>query len=173
MTHNASHIPDPTTDALPDALPDADPIPPIDTADLPFHDADELRQRWRALMGPLGFGEPMLWLLFVERDSHLIKAINKLPLPTTPDPELIDLLMHRFGETLENTIGMSVACLLSRPGADGITPRDRGWAILLTECAARHGVRLQPLFRANDINVVGLEVHHRSTADHRPLNEAS
>jgi hypothetical protein len=37
------------------------PIPPIETATDPVHSAADLRQRWRALMGPLGFEERLLW----------------------------------------------------------------------------------------------------------------
>ena len=31
-------------------------IPPIDSATDPIHSPTDLGQRWRALMGPLGFG---------------------------------------------------------------------------------------------------------------------
>ncbi len=56
-----STVPDSTVPdgAVPDrAVPDTDPIPPTEVAQLPFCDAAELRERWRALMGPLGFDEP-------------------------------------------------------------------------------------------------------------------
>lgn len=151
MTPQTSIDPD---DLDPSATPDTDPIPPIDTAELPFSGTDELRQRWRALMGPLGFDEPKLWFVFVEHDTRLIPVINTLPLPVTPNRHLIEPLMARLGETIEVTYDLSIACLLTRPGSDGLTTRDRGWASLLTSAAIAGGVPLQPLFRANDVNLI-------------------
>lgn len=43
------------------------PIPPVETATDPVYSAADLCQRWRALMGPLGFGERLLWFGFVGR----------------------------------------------------------------------------------------------------------
>ncbi|AFA76124.1 hypothetical protein GPOL_174p01050 (plasmid) [Gordonia polyisoprenivorans VH2] len=149
-----STVPDST---VPDrAVPDTDPIPPTEVAQLPFYDAAELRERWRALMGPLGFDEPTLWLVFVERGTQMIPVINQLPLPHTPNRHLLDTMMEHLGQVIAASSGLSLAALLARPGADGVTARDRGWASMITECAARHRVPLQPLFRANDIAVVAL-----------------
>lgn len=147
-------IPGSTPSAATDHLPDADPIPPIDSAKDAFHSAAELRQRWRALMGPLGFSEPKLWFVFVERSGAILPPINTLPLPTTPNEHLVDILMKRLGQTLEVAIDLTVACLYSRPGSDGLTARDRGWADLILAGARRYDVPLHPLFRANDINVI-------------------
>lgn len=140
-----------------DAQPDPDAVPSIDTAADPFDGPHELRRRWQALMGPLGFGEHRLWFTFVERDTQLITAINTLPLPSTPNARLIDALMKRLGDTLENTIEVSVAVLLSRPGRDGVTAHDRDWAGMLLDCSDRHQVPMQPMFRANDIDLIALD----------------
>jgi hypothetical protein len=56
------------------------PIPPIETATDPVHSAADMRQRWRALMGPLGFGEKLLWVGFVGPDRRMVKALSQIPL---------------------------------------------------------------------------------------------
>ncbi|MGW0038583.1 hypothetical protein [Gordonia sp. NPDC003376] len=137
-------------------IPPAEPIPHIDTARLPFDGADELRQRWRALMGPLGFSESLLWFVFVLDDREFMQTINQIPLPTTPNVHLIDGLMAEFARATEQFTRVSVACLYTRPGSDGITARDRGWAQVITDGAARHRVPIHPLFRANDLALVPL-----------------
>jgi len=45
------------------------PIPPIETASDPVYSAADLRQRWRALMGPLGFEERLLWFGLIGPDA--------------------------------------------------------------------------------------------------------
>ena len=50
-----------TADASPMSHFELLPIPPMDTATNPVYSAADLRKRWRALMGPLGFGERLLW----------------------------------------------------------------------------------------------------------------
>jgi len=43
-------------------------LPHIETATDPVNSPADLRQRWRALMGPLGFGEQLLWFGFIGPD---------------------------------------------------------------------------------------------------------
>lgn len=70
------------------------PIPPIDTATDPIHSPADLRERWRALMGPLGFGERSLWLGFVGADRRMIKTLTQVPVGRTPDRALVlDLVL--------------------------------------------------------------------------------
>lgn len=52
--------------------------------------------------------------------------------------------------------GTSVALLLSRPGRDSASPEDHRWAVVLTKAAARIGIPLEPMFRANDTDIVAL-----------------
>jgi hypothetical protein len=53
--------------------------------------------------------------------------------------------------------GTTVALLLTRPGLGGISTFERQWATALTETAARFGVPLEPIFRANDASLVQIE----------------
>jgi hypothetical protein len=134
------------------------PIPPIETATDPVHSPAELRQRWRALMGPLGFGEKLLWVGFVGPDRRMVKAISQVPLAPRPKPRLVDSVMSGVADVLaEFTEGTTTALLLTRPGRGGISQADRQWSELLAETAERFGVSLEPIFRANDEVLVLVE----------------
>lgn len=131
--------------------------PSIDTATDPIHCAGDMRQRWQALMGPLGFGERLLWLGFVGSDRRMLKALSQIPRERAPDPDLVEDLMIGLSVLLEDFApGTSVALLLTRPGRDSVSAEDRRWAGVLTAAAGRIGVPLEPLFRANDLAVVPL-----------------
>ena len=38
-------------------------------------------------MGPLGFGEKLLWVGFVGPDRRMVKAISQVPLGPRPNPD--------------------------------------------------------------------------------------
>lgn len=134
------------------------PIPPIESATDPIGSAADLRQRWRALMGPLGFGQRLLWLGFVGPDRRLYKTMTQVPMPPQPRRDFVDDVVVRLYWILyEFEHGATAALLLTRPGTGGVSPSDRQWATLLTDVAAERGLRLEPIFRANDEAVVQLE----------------
>ena len=102
------------------------PIPPIETATDPIHSPADMRQRWRALMGPLGFGERLLRFSFVGPDRRMVKVLGDVPIRLSPEPELVRSLMvalsglvHQVGE------GSTVALLLTRPGVGPVSNADR------------------------------------------------
>jgi hypothetical protein len=131
------------------------PIPPIDTATDPVHSPADLRQRWRALMGPLGFGERLLWVGFVGRDRRLYKTMTQIPMPPRPRRDYVDDVLVRLRWILyEFETGTTPALLLTRPGTGPVSSLDRQWVDLLTEVAAERGVALEPIFRANDEELV-------------------
>ena len=66
------------------------PIPPIETATDPIHSPADMRQRWRALMGPLGFGERLLRFSFVGPDRRMVKVLGEVP---------IDLSLREGGDS--------------------------------------------------------------------------
>lgn len=134
------------------------PIPPIETATDPVHSAADLRQRWRALMGELGFGQRLLWLGFVGRDRRLYKTMTQIPMPPRPRRDYVDDVLVRLHWILyEFDPGTTPALLLTRPGVGGISQSDRQWATLLTEVATEREVQLEPIFRANDEALVQVE----------------
>lgn len=134
------------------------PIPPIETATDPIASPADLGQRWRALMGPLGFGERLLRFAFVGADRRMLKVLSDVPITRKPQPGLIRDLMMALRDVLEDGDGLSsVALLLTRPGYGDVSIDDRQWATLLTESAAECGVPIEPVFRANDERLVLIE----------------
>jgi hypothetical protein len=131
------------------------PIPPIETATDPVHSPADLRQRWRALMGPLGFGQRLLWLGFIGLDRRMYKTMSQIPMPAFPRRDFVDDVLVRLHWILYRfEPGTTPALLISRPGVGGVSDLDRQWQALLTEVAAERNVALEPIFRANDESIV-------------------
>ncbi len=134
------------------------PIPPAETATDPIHSTADLQQRWRALLGHLGFGERLLRFVFVDPDRRMVKVLSDVPIPKRPDPGLIGDLLAALREILAKAdAGSTVAFLLTRPGVGAITDTDRRWSSVLTHSAAEFGVPIEPIFRANDERLVLVE----------------
>lgn len=134
------------------------PIPPIESATDPVYSAADLRERWRALMGPLGFGQRLLWVGFVGPDHCMIKALSQVPLKARADSALAGVVMSGVHDALADfPTGTTVALLLTRPGVGPISHLDRDWATVLTDAAGAHGVPLEPIFRANDERLMLVE----------------
>jgi len=132
--------------------------PPIESATDPVHSAADMGQRWRALMGPLGFGQRLLWVGFVGADCCMYKTMSQVPLGTRPTRRLVEDVMSRLRFVVDNfEEGATVALLLTRPGIGAISHLDRQWSTLLTEVAAEFGVPLQPIFRGNDETLMQVE----------------
>lgn len=122
-----------------------------DTATNPITSVADLRRRWCALMGPLGFGERLLRFVFVGPDRCFVKILSEVPIGTTPDARLIDNLMVQLGEFVEEQeAGTTVAFLLTRPGGGPVSNADRKWAQLVRDSARRVDIPIEPFFRAND-----------------------
>lgn len=132
-----------------------DTIPHIDTADDPFHSSEDLRQRWRALLGPLGFSESLLWVKPVYHDRTLGHFTLQIEQDIPPEPTLADLLMVRLSQLLHecDDVMVGFAMMVTRPGRDGVSPWDRGWARLFTTSARVAEVPIETIFRANDRDV--------------------
>jgi hypothetical protein len=108
-------------------------------------------------MGPLGFSERLLWFGFVGPDRRMTKVLSQHPVGAAPHRGLVDNLMVGLEVLLEDfEPGTSVALLLSRPGHDSVSAEDRRWAVVLTKAAARIAIPLEPMFRANDKDIVAL-----------------
>ena len=132
--------------------------PPIESAADPVHSAADMCQRWRALMGPLGFGQRLLWVGFVGPDRCMIKAFSQVPLGSRANAGLAESVMSGVHDVLADfPVGTTVALLLTRPGVGPISHLDRQWSSLLTDAAEERGVSLEPIFRANDESLVQVE----------------
>jgi hypothetical protein len=131
------------------------PIPPAETATDPIASSEDLRQRWRALMGPLGFGERRLWFVFVGPDRCLRKILSHMTIGKYPSPSLAKHLMLELRVLVEEVgDGGSVALLLSRPGVGGICDVDRHWCAELIGAAREFEVQIEPIFLATKERIV-------------------
>lgn len=137
---------------------DAD-IPPLGRPEdmPPVRSQADLWRHWRALMGPLGFSGRLLWLLFLRPDGRVTPFLPTVDeLPVLPDRKLLDSLMSICQKVCAELDGGSVAVLLSRPGARGITAADRAWASGLTRAANNAAVAMWPVHVADDRELVVL-----------------
>ena len=102
-------------------------------------------------MGPLGFGERLLWIGFIGPDRRMIKAISQVPLRAVVNADLAEAIISGLRDVLDDfPEGTTAAFLLTRPGTGPVSRMDRQWAALLTLIATEHGVPMEPVFRAND-----------------------
>ncbi|MCP9272665.1 hypothetical protein [Mycolicibacterium arenosum] len=133
------------------------PIPPIESATDPVASPADLQQRWRALMQELGFGERLLRFTFVGPDRRLVKILTDLEIGVRPPPDGLDHLMFALRRLLDHLgSGHTVAFLLTRPGRGGLSNNDRRWCAAVVHAADRHRIPIEPMFRANDENLVPL-----------------
>lgn len=131
--------------------PEHEPIPPIETATDPVSSAADMRQRWRALLGPLGFGQKLLWVGFLGPDRCMVKTMTQMPIGPRPQAKVLKNLMSALRTLLDGLgPGSSVALLLTGPGRGPVSSTDRVWCKSLVSMAERFTVPLEPIFRAND-----------------------
>lgn len=140
------------------------PIPPVESATDPVASSADLRQRWRALMGPLGFGERLLRFAFLGPDRCFIKVLSDVPIRVSPDRRLVSDLMSELKAVIDGMpAGTTVAFLLTRPGRGPTSINDRRWAASIREFAAQHGVPIEDVFRANDESLLLVEADLEAT----------
>jgi hypothetical protein len=130
------------------------PIPPIQTACDPVHSTQDLRDRWRALMGPLGFGTRLLWFGLIGPDRCFAKKLSQIEIHSRPRGRIVWNLMSAPRTLLDDLEpGTTVALLLTGPGRGPVSTVELVWSKSLTETAERFAVPLEPIFRANDESV--------------------
>lgn len=130
------------------------PIPPLHTACDPVGSPHDLRERWRALMGPLGFGGRMLWFGLLGPDRCFAKKLSRITIRPAPRGPVVWNLMSSLRTLLDEIEpGTTVALLLSGPGRGPASTIDLTWRKALTDMAAQFAVPLEPIFYANDETV--------------------
>ena len=136
------------TEQTPPLLP-PEHLPPIRTqTDLDLH--------WQALMGPLGFSRPSLWVLFLDADGGCAGPLTMIDeIPARPDHELLVTLLRMCAEVVDENLepGGRVAFLRSRPGPGAVDADDRAWAGGLLQAAREVGVPCEPVHLATDERV--------------------
>jgi hypothetical protein len=130
------------------------PIPPIQTACDPVYSTQDLRERWRALMGPLGFETRLLWFGLIGPDRCFAKKLSRIPVRPRPRGRVVWNLMSSLRTLLDDLeAGTTVALLLSGPGRGPVSTIELVWSKSLTDMAERFAIPLEPIFRANDESV--------------------
>lgn len=131
------------------------PIPPMESATDQIASHADLQQRWRALMQELGFGERLLRFTFIGPDRRFVKILTDIEIGAHPHPHHLDSLMEVLERLLGDMgAGHTVAFLLTRPGRGGLSDSDRRWCAVVTEAARRYDIPIEPMFRANDEDLV-------------------
>jgi hypothetical protein len=130
------------------------PIPPIQNAADPAYSPEDLRQRWRALLGPLGFEQRLLWFGLIGPDRRLTQKLSRVPIRTRPRGRVVWNLMSALRTLLDDREpGTTVTLLLSGPGRGPVSSVDLVWSKSLTDMAERFAIPLEPIFRANDESI--------------------
>jgi hypothetical protein len=133
------------------------PIPPIQTACDPVYSTQDLRERWRALMGPLGFETRLLWFGLIGPDRCFAKKLSRIAVRPRPRGRIVWNLMSSLRTLLDDLeAGTTVALLLSGPGRGPASTIELVWSKSLTDMAERFAIPLEPIFRANDESIAVL-----------------
>lgn len=116
----------------------------------------DLHVAWRTLMGPLGFSGHMLWLMLIDEDGRPTPQLAQIEddgrLPSAEEWEgFAEMLRMLCGEVVPRG---RVAALRSRPGAGGLTQRDRAWARGIYEAGRVAVVDVEVVHRACDVDLV-------------------
>ena len=143
-----------TNNDIPPLLPPED-MPAIKTQ-------SDLARHWRALMGPLGFSRPVLWLMFLDPSGRCDGMVTQVDeIPETSDPELLANLLGICAQVIDSELqpGSRVAFLRSLPGPRELTDGDRSWARGLLDAAREAGLPCEPVHLATDeaVRVIALD----------------
>jgi len=118
----------------------------------------DLESAWRTLMEPLGFSGHSVWFMIIGADDHPYPGLTEIEdSEEVPEPEQLGGLGGML-TMLTTSVAPEgrVAFLLTRPGRDGPTRRDRDWAGALYATAAAAGVPAEVIHLANDVAVLPL-----------------
>ena len=121
----------------------------------PIRNPKDLCLHWRALMGPLGFGQPRLWIGLIRPDDMMSPQLIQIEeIPRSADAKMCEPLLEMCQYIVgRDGSGGSVAFLLTRPGRSPMNDADRSWARGLTSAAHELGVSMWPVHFANDVEL--------------------
>jgi hypothetical protein len=147
--------------------PDPDPVPPLQRPEEapPVRNDEDVRRRWRSLLGDGGFQRTTLWIVWYDADGRQLPVVVPIDdLPQALEPAALQNLMIILAEP--GSMGAaSVALALSRPGPGSVTATDRqrANAILAAVDRARRqkafDLRVWPihLATANSVRVLSVD----------------
>jgi hypothetical protein len=99
----------------------------------------ELTELWQDMMGPGGFDQRSLWLVFLNQDGQMSPLVMPIDdIPTEPDAEMLTNLATIVERLADEAGFATTALLLSRPGSAHMTTSDRAWARAVGAAFGRH-----------------------------------
>jgi hypothetical protein len=121
----------------------------------PIRNSKDLCLRWRALIGPPGFGQPRLWIGLIRPDEMMSPQLIQIEeIPRSADAKMCEPLLEMCQYIVgPDGSGGSIAFLLTRPGRNPVDDADRSWARGLTSAAHQLGVSTWPVHFANDVEL--------------------
>jgi hypothetical protein len=85
-------------------------------------------------MGPWGFSNRTLWLVFLDEDGRTMPVVVPIEeMPALPDEQSIASLRYVVNDLVADREVGTVPMLLSRPGSSRMRPEDRAWARALRD----------------------------------------
>lgn len=139
-----------------DTLNSQDPIIPLTRPDQmpPVRTTEDLRQRWRSVLGPGTFALPSVYMIWFDADGRQVPCI--VPIDDLEDdlrPDLVRNLMIIADEVSQDAGAASLALALTRPGPVTVSPVDRGRARALLAGGQSLSIKLWPLHLATENQV--------------------
>ncbi|MDQ4052600.1 MAG: hypothetical protein M3237_07850 [Actinomycetota bacterium] len=115
----------------------------------------DLEHTWRHLMEPLGFDGHCLWFMLIDADDHPLPGLTRIEdLEEVPEPDELEALGEMLASLREAVVPDGrVAFLLTRPGREGATARDREWAGALYAAIPAAGVPTDVVHLATDVTL--------------------
>ncbi len=103
----------------------------------------DLGRFWRDIMGPWGFDQRSVWLVFLTETGRVQPVIIPIDnVPLRPEARVLHNLDRILRGLLDDGPVDSVAALLARPGPAEMTENDRAWARGLAPLTPRWPVHL-------------------------------
>ncbi len=128
--------PGPTSPATPEPTPGRRRL-----GGTPVRSQAELAELWRELLGPLGFAEHTIWVMFIGADDRPLPQLTQIEEAVAPpDRQGVESFAAFLGHMAcelgaSPRPGLRVALLRSRPGGGSADADDRAWASrLLAAC---------------------------------------
>jgi len=108
--------------------------PPL--AEVPIRSAQELTERWAAVLEPPVFSARSLWLMWLDHEGVMLPVVLPVDdIPPVPEGGMLEGLRQLHNGIAEERLGEGghVAMALCRPGRPRATKDDNAWADGLRE----------------------------------------
>lgn len=139
-----------------DTINSEDPIIPLTRPERmpPVLTTEDLRQRWRSLLGPEGFGPTSVYLIWFDARGRQLPCVVPIDdLEDDLEPAHVQNLMMIADTVAHDAGATSLALALTRPGPATVSPVDRSRARALLAGGQSLAIKLWPLHLATENQV--------------------